>query len=336
MERKSERYELLKILGEGGTGRVYLARDTHLGRLVAVKALNRRTKRFQEEVRILQEQALFMLPVIYDAWTEEDNTGRIVMEYVKGRNLKDYLALCGEVPEKQIYEWGLQLGTFLQKLHTQSPKVIYRDLKPENIMVQPDKRLRLIDVGAAVCTSREKTGERIRIGTSGYASPEQWEGRGVDERTDIYALGAVLKDMLNGIGESGKHTSSVGWHKAAGYFRQRRQKKTGTVPEGMMLIVRRCMEREREKRYATAEAFLRDWKKYKRLGKRRFLISAMLRAGYCFSLLEAACALRFGEVVLVKAAVWLLAYVCLKISESVFEGKRAYWEQKKSVWCHGG
>ncbi len=336
MERNSERYELLRILGEGGTGQVYLARDTHLGRLVAVKALNQETERFQKEVRILQEQAFFMLPVIYDAWTEKDNTGRIVMEYVKGRNLKEYLALCGELPEKQIYEWGLQLGTFLQKLHTKSPKVIYRDLKPENIMVQPDKRLRLIDVGAAVCTSREKTGERIRIGTLGYASPEQWEGRGVDERTDIYALGAVLIDMLNSSAESGKHTSSAAWHKAAGHFGRRRQKKPGAVPEGMILIARRCMEREREKRYATAEAFLKDWKRYKRLGSRRFLISAMLRAGCCFSLLEAAFVLWFGEAVLFKAAAWLFAYVCLKISESAFDGKRAYWEQKKSVWCHGG
>ena len=150
-----DRYEIKGILGEGGMGRVYLAGDMRLGRLVAIKVLEQVTEQFQEEVALLRRQNFMMLPAIYDAWVEEDGTGVIVMEYVEGQNLKEYLALHGQIPEKQVYQWGVQLGEFLKKLHSGNPKVLYRDLKPENIMVLPDKTLRLVDVGAAVRLGEE-------------------------------------------------------------------------------------------------------------------------------------------------------------------------------------
>ena len=313
-----ERYEIREILGAGGTGRVYLARDIRLGRPVAIKILEPVAEQFMREVALLQKRGFSMLPTVYDAWVEENKTGVIVMEYVAGMNLKEYLALHRQISERQLYEWGLQLGGFLETLH--SDKILYRDLKLENIMVLPDRTLRLVDVGAAVELEAESLRQKKRIGTFGYAAPEQWEGGAVDERTDLYSLGAVLYAVMAGVEKPGV--------RAADIFPER-----GMMPEGMLRAVGRCLQERKEKRYATAKAFLADWRHYKRAGRgRKFLLQAEIVLRYGFL---------HGAVYVVwyqkeyAPLVWhfLAGYLWLKAAEWIFRKRNERWEQKKSVWC---
>lgn len=318
-----ERYEIKEILGVGGTGRVYLARDIRLGRFVAIKILEQVTEQFQEEIGVLRRQCLWMLPAIYDAWVEENKTGVIVMEYVEGQNLKEYLMLHRQIPERQIYEWGLQLGTFLVRLHSENPKILYRDLKTGNIIVQPDKTLRLVDVGAAVRLERAEAYRQKRVGTSGYAAPEQWEGKEVDERTDIYGLGAVLYAVTEGEEKLRNIVVSIN-------IAER-----GAAPAGMIRVIRRCLQREPGKRYATAEAFLADWKRYKRAGRwSAFIISAGNVLHYSF-LYAAVYVVWYRREFLPLVWNFLAGYLLLKTAEYIYGKRNEKWEQKKSVWCRG-
>ena len=319
-----DRYEVKEILGQGGTGRVYLARDIRLGRLVAIKVLEQVTEQFQEEAAVLQKQSFRMLPAVFDAWVEEDDTGIIIMEYVEGQNLKEYLALHQQIPEKQIYEWGLQLGEFLRQLHGRNPKVLYRDLKPENIMVQPDMSLRLVDVGAAVRVMDGRFCQKKRVGTFGYAAPEQWEGEAVDERADLYGLGAVLYAMTEGE-EKLKNRVSDG----------NLIMEKSRLPEGMVQVIKRCMSRERDARYATAEAFLAGWKRYKSAGRvRAFVIRTGELMKYAF-LYAAVYIIWYRVESLPLAWHFTAGYLWLKAAEWVFWKRKERWEQKKSVWCRG-
>ena len=316
-----DRYEIKGILGEGGTGKVYLAKDLRLGRPVAVKVLKQVTEQFREEVALLQRQNFLMLPTVFDAWIEENKTGVIIMEYVEGQNLKEYLSLHRQISERQIYQWGLQLGECLKQLHSGNPKILYRDLKPENIMVQPDQTLRLVDVGAAVRLGTKDADIGKRVGTFGYAAPEQWAGKAADERADIYGLGAVLCAMMEGGGNLKNQAAfCVG---------------RGRMPEGMALVVKRCLNREPEKRYATADAFLADWRRYKSIGRTKaFLRGLAVCLKYIF-LYAAIYALRGGKAYAAHVGCFLAGYLCLKAVEWTLRRNARQWEQKKSVWCRG-
>lgn len=311
-----DRYEIKEILGEGGTGRVYLAEDIRLRRLAAIKILEPVTEQFSEEVRFLQELSLGILPVIYDAWVEENKTGVIIMEYVEGVNLKEYMALHRQISEGQIYEWGLQLGGFLERLHSGNPKILYRDLKLENIMVLPDRTLRLVDIGAAVRMEAESLCQKKRVGTFGYAAPEQWEGKRVDERADLYSLGAVLYAVVTG--RKNGPAAAV---------------ESGKMPEGMLRALRRCMQPEKEKRYATARAFLADWKHYKRAGRVRSVVLQMEAAARYAFLYASVYILWYRREAVSMVWPFLAGYLWLKGAEWVWYRTNEMWEQKKSVWC---
>ncbi|MDE6203722.1 MAG: serine/threonine protein kinase, partial [Lachnospiraceae bacterium] len=141
------KYEVLRLLGQGGTGKVYLVRDMHLNRLAAVK--ESRDSFLQSETAILKKLDHPGLPGIYDCFKQGDSTF-LVMEYIEGMTLRQYLDKHGKVTERQAVRWMMELCGILGYLHGRSPKVIYWDLKPENIMIRQDGRLKLIDLGTAV------------------------------------------------------------------------------------------------------------------------------------------------------------------------------------------
>lgn len=192
----SHKYEVLRPLGGGGTGKVYLVKDMHLNRLAAVK--ESRDGFLQSEIAILKELDYPGLPGIYDCFRQGENTC-LVMEYIEGMTLRQYLDKHGRVAERQAVRWMTELCGILVYLHGRSPKVIYRDLKPENIMIRQDGRLKLIDLGTAVNDFGWEGQGGFWAGTPGYSPPEQWRETRGDVTWDIFGAGAVFHEMLTGI-----------------------------------------------------------------------------------------------------------------------------------------
>lgn len=189
------KYELIRLLGIGGAGRVHLALDKHLGRLVAVKESHENVP--LEEMELLRELEHPGLPRIYD-YFEEQGSNWLVMEYIEGMSLRQYLDKHKRVKEKQAVKWTLELCQILKYLHGRHPAVIYRDLKPENIMIKQNGELKLIDLGGAIRYACGRENRGMCVGTVGYCPRQQWKGTRGDVSWDIYALGAVLHEMLTG------------------------------------------------------------------------------------------------------------------------------------------
>ncbi len=200
------RYGIEKLLGGGGMGMVYLARDQRLAnRSCAIKEMvdhfidqaqrieaNEYFAREADTLAQLKHQAI---PAITDRF-EIANRHYLVMEYVEGRNLEEELAARGEpLPEGLVIDIARQLSDVLAYLHGLKPPIIYRDMKPSNVMLNPNGRVVLVDFGIARLFKAARKG--TMIGTLGFAPPEQYQGH-VDPRSDIYSLGATLHYVLTG------------------------------------------------------------------------------------------------------------------------------------------
>ncbi|MBO4375408.1 MAG: serine/threonine protein kinase [Lachnospiraceae bacterium] len=191
----ANRYRVIRKLGTGGMGSVYLARDERLGKLWAIKELGDSgefadyTRR--SEVSVLRKVSHPNLPRITDIFDENKKT-YMVMDYIEGKTLKEILAAAKKIPPRKFYRWSLEITSALIYLHSMNPPVIYRDLKPSNIIIRPSGDAVLIDFGTAKKLDGEK--DEFAFGTKRYAAPEQYEGIS-DKRSDIYSLGKVLSDM---------------------------------------------------------------------------------------------------------------------------------------------
>jgi serine/threonine protein kinase len=203
-------YEIVSPLGSGGMGDVYRARDTKLGREVAIKVLPEafasdadRLARFTREAQTL---AALNHPSIATIYGVEGHA--IVMELLDGATLREELSGTALTPRKAI-DWGIQIANGLAAAHEKG--IVHRDLKPENVFVTRDGRVKLLDFGIArtvqpaggdaTMTSlgaAPATAAGVVLGTVGYMSPEQVRGRDIDERSDIFSLGAVLYEMFSG------------------------------------------------------------------------------------------------------------------------------------------
>lgn len=209
------KYEVIKPVAEGGMGTVYLVRDLHLNRLAAVKVSknpeqSEKRENARKEMQVLNRLSHPALPQIIDFFEENGNI-YLVMEYVEGITLEQYLRKFTRVEADKAIRWAIELTEVLQYLHSINPPIIYRDLKPANIMIQPDGKLKLIDFGAAFVTNFGRNREHFVMGTPGYSAPEQWESGSAMKETDIYGLGAVLHEMLTGIhpGQHGQERKPV-------------------------------------------------------------------------------------------------------------------------------
>ena len=205
------RYRILGVLGSGGMGTVYQARDLNfqeVKKLVAVKEMlsgvtdpglkATMIKTFRREANILATLNHPAIPKIFDFFDENDRA-YLVMEYINGSDLELLMQKTKELPNDKIIEWAIDLCDVLDYLHNQRPDVIvFRDMKPSNVMIDSLGRVRLIDFGIAkALASMEVTGvvRHTMIGTEGYSAPEQYKGD-VSPRSDIYSLGATLHHLL--------------------------------------------------------------------------------------------------------------------------------------------
>ncbi len=206
-------YEILAPLGAGGMGEVYRARDTSLDREVAVKVLPERVAaspdalaRFEREAKAVAALSHPNILAIHELGRQE-GTAYAVTELLEGETLRQRLA-SGALPQRKAVEQAIQVASGLAAAHAKG--IVHRDLKPENLFVTRDGRVKILDFGLATwepavdekATSSPTIGRLTDpgtiLGTVGYMSPEQVRGAPVDARGDIFALGAVLYEMLSG------------------------------------------------------------------------------------------------------------------------------------------
>ncbi len=189
------RYQVLALLGQGGMGAVYQARDLRLGAVVALKEnIGGDPQQFQQEAVLLANLRHPNLPRVSDHFVEPNGVQYLVMDFVEGEDLETRVARMGTLPEQQVRVWFDQILDAVAYLH--SCGVIHRDIKPANIKITPQGQAVLVDFGIAkVYQQGRPTVVGAKAATLGYSAPEQYRG-GTDHRSDIYSLGATLYTLL--------------------------------------------------------------------------------------------------------------------------------------------
>ena len=206
-------YEVVSPLGAGGMGEVYRARDTRLGRDVAIKVLpealatdSDRLRRFEQEARTIAALNHPNILGIHDIGTH-DGAPFLVSEFLDGQTLREKL-VSGPLPVRRAIEYALGIARGLAAAHEKG--IVHRDLKPENVFVTRDGRIKVLDFGLAKLVRPEDNHETAVtltsplsspgavMGTVGYMSPEQVRGEAIDPRSDVFSFGAVLYEMLTG------------------------------------------------------------------------------------------------------------------------------------------
>ncbi|MFD5308213.1 serine/threonine-protein kinase [Streptomyces ardesiacus] len=204
----AKRYRIKSAIGHGGMGQVWMADDEHLGRGVAVKTMTpsggltaqqvaQDAARFEREAKAVARLDHTGLAAVYDLGVET-GTHYLVMQYVQGLDLGDYIAEHGRLTLEETAAVGVQICSVLAAAHTRG--VVHRDLKPGNVRIRTDGVVKVLDFGVAAIldadTKLTTTGERL--GSLQYMAPEQVLGEPVDRRTDLYALGCLIHEMLTG------------------------------------------------------------------------------------------------------------------------------------------
>jgi serine/threonine protein kinase/Tol biopolymer transport system component len=262
-------YEILSPLGAGGMGEVYRARDTRLGREVAVKVLPEslsqdpdRLRRFEQEARAVAALNHPNILAVYD-FGSEDGIHYMVSELLEGETLRQRLD-DGALPSRRVVEYAIQIAQGLSAAHGKG--VVHRDLKPDNLFITKDARVKILDFGLAKLTPEEtflesatgapttpgRTSPGVVLGTVGYMSPEQVRGQAVDARSDIFVLGAILYEMLSGQRafkrDSGPETLTAILKEEPPEISAPQR----SIPPGLDRIVRRCLEKAPPQRFQSA------------------------------------------------------------------------------------
>ncbi len=259
-------YEIQAPLGAGGMGEVYRARDSRLSRDVALKILPaslardpERLRRFEQESRAVAALNHPSILAIYDVGQSEGSP-YLVTELLEGESLRDLLDR-GPLPQRKVIQYGVQIADGLAAAHDKG--IIHRDLKPENLFITKDGRAKILDFGLAkVAPSADTildpdltsnaTSAGVVMGTAGYMAPEQVRGEPVDARTDLFALGAVLYEMISGQRVFRRDTAA---ETMTAVLRDDPPELTGTavqIPPALDRIVRRCLEKDPAHRFQSA------------------------------------------------------------------------------------
>jgi hypothetical protein len=259
-------YEIVDRLGTGGMGTVYRARDTRLGRTVALKVLRsgddpEMLRRLDTEARAASALNHPNIVHIYDVGVAAKEAGAhyVAMEYVEGETLRRRLAL-GALPIAEVVDLGAQLADGLAKAHRAG--ILHRDLKPENLIVTPDGLLKILDFGLAKVVrpllgdvegretlTRQGTQAGMLLGTLEYMSPEQASGRPVDHRTDQFAAGLLLSEMSTGRPVFRRDTPAQVLAAVIEREPEPLRRARPDAPEALEALVSRCLEKDPARRF---------------------------------------------------------------------------------------
>jgi serine/threonine protein kinase/Tol biopolymer transport system component len=265
-------YEIVSLVGAGGMGEVYRARDSRLRRDVAIKILPvsfaqdvERLRRFEQEARVVGALNHPNIMAIFDIGSH-DGSPYLVSELLEGETLRKHME-GSPLPQRKAIDYGMQLARGLAAAHEKG--VVHRDLKPDNIFVLHDGRIKILDFGLAKMTREDPLGSANPelqtvdhhesntvpgqvLGTAGYMSPEQVRGQPTDHRTDIFALGAILYEMLSGK-RAFHHDSSVETLNAI--LKEEPEELQEVAPNlaaGLDRVVRHCLEKNPAQRFQSA------------------------------------------------------------------------------------
>jgi len=262
-------YEIIAPLGAGGMGEVYRARDSRLGREVALKVLPGsfasdpdRLRRFEQEARAVAALNHPNILAIHDIG-EQDGSPFIVSELLEGNTLRSELE-TGALSARKASDYAAQIAQGLAAAHDKN--IIHRDLKPENVFVTREGRVKILDFGLAklaptagtkqsdgMTLTSSPTEAGMVMGTAGYMAPEQVRGSAVDSRTDIFAFGAVLYEMISGQRAFRRDTAAETMTAILKEDPPELSEITHPVSPGLERIVRRCMEKQPEQRFQSAK-----------------------------------------------------------------------------------
>lgn len=268
-------YKVEKLLGAGGMGEVYLARDSKLDRLVALKILpwhfvadGERSTRFQREARALSTLNHPNLITVYEVG-EADGLHFIAMEYVEGQTLS---ALREKLSLRELLSIVAQVAEALSAAHQSG--IVHRDVKPENVMVRADGYAKVLDFGLVKLTEvatgeahsdKAKTQLGVAMGTLAYMSPEQAAGEPIDHRTDIWSLGVVLYELATGRRPFSGDTRQATVHAILSSEPALATAVDGSLPTELNSIFDKALEKDRELRYQTASDFRADIRRLLRM-----------------------------------------------------------------------
>jgi serine/threonine protein kinase len=259
----ARRFEIIEEIGKGGMGTVYKAYDSKIREVVALKLLKPEIasdleviERFRNEIKLARQVSHRHVCRMYDLG-EEWLSIYISMEYVAGEDLKSFIRRSGHLNEAKALDLAKQILEGLGEAHRLG--VVHRDLKPQNIMIDKEGNAKIMDFGIARSLhTKGVTGTGVIIGTPEYMAPEQAEGRDVDHRADIYALGAIMFEMVTGRVpfEGETPLSIVLKHRSEPPVDP--QTLNTQVSAAMSRVILKCLEKSRERRYQSAAAVLED------------------------------------------------------------------------------
>jgi len=257
------RYEVIEELGSGGMGKVYRVFDKKIEEEVALKLIRpeissdkKTIERFRNELKISRKISHRNVCKMYDLG-EEGETHYITMEYVPGESLKSMIGMMGQLSAGQVIFIAKQVCEGLAEAHRLG--VVHRDLKPSNIIIDREGNTRIMDFGIARSLRAEGiTGPGKIIGTPEYMSPEQVDGKEVDQRSDIYSLGVILYEMTTGrLPFKGDTPLSIALKHKTETPKDPREINI-QIPEDMSRLILRCMNKDKEKRYQEAKELLSE------------------------------------------------------------------------------
>ena len=260
-------FEIISAIGAGGMGEVYRARDTRLDRDVAIKILPAafahdpdRVARFEREAKAVAALSHPNILAIFDIGQDASSL-YVVTELLEGESLRQWLAGTGQVSARQAIDIVIQTARGLAAAHDKS--IVHRDLKPENVFLTRDGQVKILDFGlarqanqaqgsGATETAAVLTDPGIVMGTVGYMAPEQIRAQPVDARTDLFALGAVLYEMLTGRRAFAGDTAADTMIAIVKEDPPEVTRTRGDLPPALDRIVRRCLEKKPEQRFQSA------------------------------------------------------------------------------------